>query len=80
MIFEISNFKSETIFNYFFPFLVPCKAGYYSATGLEVCTKCKKGTYQPETKRSVCKECPGGVYGGIEGATNISECPSKLSL
>ncbi|XP_019628225.1 PREDICTED: sushi, von Willebrand factor type A, EGF and pentraxin domain-containing protein 1-like [Branchiostoma belcheri] len=49
-------------------------AGSFSASGIEPCKPCPKGTYQPDKRKKKCIECPGIRSTATIGAMSALEC------
>lgn len=58
-------------------FIVPCKAGHFSRTGLVPCYPCPRDYYQPDHGRSYCLSCPFYGTTTITGASSIQRCSSE---
>ena len=59
-----------------------CQPGSYSISGLEPCTLCSVGTYQPLYNQTSCLKCPAGaglnVTTDTAGAANCTGMSSFL--
>ncbi|XP_078609400.1 sushi, von Willebrand factor type A, EGF and pentraxin domain-containing protein 1-like isoform X2 [Branchiostoma floridae x Branchiostoma japonicum] len=51
-----------------------CSPGNYSSTGLEDCTPCEVGSYQPNEKSTSCEQCSNGTSTEAEGSTSEDDC------
>ncbi|XP_078614593.1 sushi, von Willebrand factor type A, EGF and pentraxin domain-containing protein 1-like [Branchiostoma floridae x Branchiostoma japonicum] len=51
-----------------------CAAGSFSASGVEPCKPCPKGTYQPDKRKKNCIKCPGTQSTVTIGATSAVQC------
>eukprot|EP00058_Branchiostoma_floridae_P019117 XP_002604606.1 hypothetical protein BRAFLDRAFT_92840 [Branchiostoma floridae] len=51
-----------------------CSPGNYSSTGLEDCTPCEVGSYQPNEKSTSCEQCSSGTSTEAEGSTSEDDC------
>ncbi|XP_035679049.1 neurogenic locus notch homolog protein 1-like [Branchiostoma floridae] len=51
-----------------------CQAGWYSSTGLQPCTECSLGTYQPNKGNTSCISCPSSQTTNATAATSADFC------
>ena len=57
-----------------------CAPGTYSRNGVEPCTPCAKGSYQPGIGALACVECTGGKSTYGPGADAADMCVGEISL
>ena len=50
----------------------PCAAGYFSPSGVGVCSMCPLGTYSDGVQLGGCTFCPAGTYGTTRGGVGLS--------
>jgi len=62
----------------FYP--VQCAAGTYSDNGVEPCSPCPVGTYQPGSGQIACLPCPGQESTHGTGASSVDFCGGNTSL
>ncbi|XP_071830410.1 signal peptide, CUB and EGF-like domain-containing protein 3 isoform X3 [Apostichopus japonicus] len=55
-----------------------CLPGSFSSTGLQPCTPCPFGTYQPEAGHTHCVSCGGGLRTRSEGSTSFAHCLTPM--
>ncbi|KAI0655596.1 hypothetical protein C8Q70DRAFT_923191 [Cubamyces menziesii] len=53
---------------------IGCLSGTYSPTGLEPCTPCPPGTFQPYAGQTLCRSAQPGFYATGPGAVSQSIC------
>jgi len=53
---------------------VKCAAGTYSDNGVEPCSPCPVGTYQPGSGQTACLPCPGKESTHGTGASSKAFC------
>ncbi len=51
-----------------------CRPGHYSSTGLDPCTECSPGRYQPSYGATACLPCAQGSYTDINASTECNMC------
>ncbi|XP_019629555.1 PREDICTED: LOW QUALITY PROTEIN: sushi, von Willebrand factor type A, EGF and pentraxin domain-containing protein 1-like [Branchiostoma belcheri] len=51
-----------------------CSPGNYSSTGLEDCTPCEVGSYQPNERSTSCEQCSNGTSTEAVGSTSEDDC------
>ena len=55
----------------------PCQPGTASATGIEPCTPCSAGYFQPNAGATSCPGCAVGTYQPDAGQTTCFACPAN---
>ena len=65
-----------------------CRPGYFSrrkshqvsSSGLEPCTTCSIGFYQPDYGKTYCHECPQNQITAARGSTSLNDCYKFVTI
>ncbi|XP_045124302.1 sushi, von Willebrand factor type A, EGF and pentraxin domain-containing protein 1-like isoform X1 [Portunus trituberculatus] len=66
---EVLNTETTVV-----PRCLHCPAGTYAPQNEGMCSPCKRGFYQDESRQGSCKQCPPGTYTRHEGSKALLDC------